>query len=40
MEKETFQQAKIAIKQAQALGVFDPTPSTKLDVHGTPEGFR
>lgn len=40
MEQETFQEAKIAIKQAHVLGVFDPTLSAELDVHGTPEGFR
>ena len=38
-EQEAFQQAKIAVKQAQVLGIFDPTLPAKLDVHVTQEGF-
>jgi len=39
-EQEAFQQAKIAVKQAQALGIFHPIPPTKVDVHVTQEGFH
>ena len=30
---------KLAVKQAQALGIFDPTLPAKLDVHITQDGF-
>ena len=39
MEQDAFQQAKLAVKQAQALGIFDPTLPAKLDVHVTQDGF-
>ena len=39
MEQEAFQQAKLAVKQAQALGIFDPTLPPGLDVHVTQDGF-
>ena len=39
MEQDTFQQAKLAVKQAQALGIFDPTLLAELDVHVTQDGF-
>ena len=39
MEHEAFQQAKLAVKQAQALGIFDPTLPAELDVHVTQDGF-
>ena len=39
MEQDTFQQAKQAVKQAQALGIFDPTLPAKLDVCVTQGGF-
>jgi len=32
-------QAKLAVKRAQALGVFDPTLPAELDVHVTQDGF-
>ena len=38
-EQEAFQQAKIAVKHAQALGIFDPTLPAELDVHVTLAGF-
>ena len=39
MEHKAFPQAKVAVKQAQALGIFDPTLPVKLDVHVTQDGF-
>ena len=39
MEHEAFQQAKLAIKQAQALGIFDPTLPAELVVHVAQNGF-
>ena len=39
MECEAFQQAKQAVKQAQALDIFDPTLPAELDVHVTQDGF-
>ena len=39
MEQEAFQQAKLAVKQSQALGILDPTLPAELDVHVTPDGF-
>ena len=38
-EQDAFQQAKVAVKQAQALGLFDPTLPAELDVHITQDGF-
>lgn len=38
-EQDAFQQAKLAVKQAQALGIFDPTLLAELDVHVTQDGF-
>uniref|UniRef100_A0A669QJJ3 ribonuclease H n=1 Tax=Phasianus colchicus TaxID=9054 RepID=A0A669QJJ3_PHACC len=38
-EQDAFQQAKLAVKQAQALGIFDPTLPAELDVHVTQDGF-
>ena len=37
-EQDAFQQAKPAVKQAQALGIFDPTLPARLDVHVTEDG--
>ena len=39
MEQDAFQQTKLAVKEAQALGIFDPTLPAKLDVHVTQDGF-
>jgi len=39
MEQEAFQQAKLAVKQAQALDIFNPTLLAKLDVHVTQDEF-
>ena len=39
MEQDAFQQVKVAVKQAQALGAFDPTLPAELDVHITQDGF-
>jgi len=39
MEQSAFQQAKLAVKQAQAFCIFNLTLSAKLDVHVTWEGF-
>lgn len=39
MEQEAFQQAKTAVKQAQLLGIFDPTLPDELVEHVTQEGF-
>ena len=38
-EQDTFQQAKLAVKQAQALGIFDPTLPAELDVRVTQDSF-
>ena len=38
-EQDTFQQVKLAVKQAQALGMIDPTLPAVLDVHVTHDGF-
>ena len=38
-EQDTFQQVKLAVQQAQALGVFDPTLPAELDVCVTQDGF-
>ena len=38
-EHEAFQQAKLAVKQAHALGIFDPPLPAELDVHVTQDGF-
>ena len=35
MEQDTFQQAKQAVKRAQALGIFDPILLAKLEIHVT-----
>ena len=39
MEHEAFQQAKLAVKLAQVLGIFDSTFPAELDVHVTQGGF-
>lgn len=39
MEQDAFQQVKLAVKQAQALRIFDPTLPTELDIHATQERF-
>lgn len=39
MEQDAFQQAKLAVKQAQALDIFDPPLPAKLEVHVTQDGF-
>ena len=39
MKHEAFQQAKLAVKQAQALGIFDPTLQAEMDVYVTQDGF-
>ena len=39
MEQDAFQQVKLAVKQAQALGIFDSTLPAELDVHVTQDGF-
>ena len=39
MEQDAFQQAKLSVIQAQALGIFDPTLPAKLSVHVTQDGF-
>ena len=38
-EQDTFQQVKLAVQQAQALGVFDHTLPAELDVCVTQDGF-
>ena len=38
-EQEAFQQAKLAVKLVQALGIFDPTLSAELDGHVAQDGF-
>ncbi|XP_052553514.1 uncharacterized protein LOC128087697 [Tympanuchus pallidicinctus] len=38
-KQDAFQQAKLAVKQAQALGIFDPTLPAELDVHVTQDSF-
>uniref|UniRef100_A0A803XTF5 ribonuclease H n=1 Tax=Meleagris gallopavo TaxID=9103 RepID=A0A803XTF5_MELGA len=38
-EQDAFPQAKLAVKQAQALGIFDPTLPAEFDVHITEDGF-
>jgi len=38
-EQDAFQQAKLAVKQAQALDIFDPPLPAKLEVHVTQDGF-
>ena len=38
-QHEAFQQAKLAVKQAQAWGIFDPTLPAELDAHVTQDGF-
>lgn len=38
-EQDAYQQAKSAIKQAQALSIFNPTLPAKLDIHVIQEGF-
>uniref|UniRef100_A0A669QJR9 ribonuclease H n=1 Tax=Phasianus colchicus TaxID=9054 RepID=A0A669QJR9_PHACC len=38
-EQDAFQQAKLAVEQAQALGIFDPTLPAELDVRVTQDGF-
>ena len=38
-EQDVFQQVKLAVKQAWALGIFDPTLPAKLSVHVTQDGF-
>ena len=38
-EQDAFQQVKLAVKQAQALGIFDPTPPAELDVHVIQDSF-
>jgi len=37
-EQDSFQQRKLAVKQARALGTFDPTFPAELDVHVTQDG--
>ena len=39
MEHDAFQQVKLAVKQAQVLGILNPTLPAKLDVHVTQDGF-
>ena len=39
MKQDIFQQAKLAVKQAQALGIFDPTLPAELDIHVTQDDF-
>ena len=39
MEHEAFQQAKLAVKQAQVLGIFDPILPADLHIHVTQDGF-
>ena len=39
MEQDAFQQAKLSVKQALALRIFDPTLSAELDIHVTQNGF-
>jgi len=39
MKQDIFQQAKLAVKQAQALDIFDPTLPAELDIHVTQDGF-
>ena len=39
IQQDTFQQAKLAVKQVQALGIFDPTLLVQLEVHVTQDGF-
>jgi len=39
MEQDAFQQVKVAVKQAQALDIFDPNLPAKLDVYATQDGF-
>ena len=38
-EKDAFQQAELVVKQAQALGILDPTLPADLDVHVPQDGF-
>ena len=39
MDQEAFQQAKLDVKQAQALGIFDPNLPAKIDVRVTQDGL-
>lgn len=39
MEQEACQQAKLTVKLAQVLGVFNPILLAELDVHVTQDGF-
>lgn len=39
VEQDAFQQAKLAVKQAQVLGISDLTLPAELDVHVTQDGF-
>lgn len=36
-QQDALQQERLAVKQLQVLGIFDPTLPTKLDVHATQE---
>jgi len=38
-EHEAFQQAKLAVKQAQALGIFDPSLLAEVGIHVTQDGL-
>ena len=38
-EQDAFQQVKLVVNQAQALGIFDPTLPAELDIHVTQDGF-
>lgn len=37
--QQPFEEAKRAVKQAQALGIYDPAPPGKLETHVTQEGM-
>mgnify|MGYP001855983880 FL=1 len=36
-QQDALQQERLAVKQLQLLGIFDPALPTKLDVHATQE---
>ena len=38
-EQDAFQQAKLAVIQARALGIFDPTLPAELDINVAQDGF-
>lgn len=39
MDQDAFQQAKLTVKQLQALSIFNTTLPAELDVHITQEGL-